>query len=413
MNKLHRFYVVLIALQLIFPGIVGFCFGQAQDASMTGASEKIYAIQVAASKVYIDPEFFKQKFNLTENVRYFCKDGWYKYIIGSYKTETEATKKLAGLKFEAFVTSVIENRSLPESSVSPSDTSQLSQSDSLKSQINESELRRIYNQKIRDADSAFNISKNLLLATQLYQEASLIEPDKNYPKDQIIEIDKQLTQNQSQSIFSKLTLRVYIIAGFAATLILVLGITLVIRARSQKRIRQKSTENKKQVLIDEIMQLYPNLASEISKKLKETCLDQELVHDEIERCLNSTNEVLRMEAELALIRLDIDDPFSFLDKLHQEFTSWEQLHVFEMIKRNRVSIPDFSRWLNSPNETIVLFCRRMIGAFKQDYKFGIEAVHAPEEIEPTGVKGIDDMLRNSDEDLQAVAGQILNNKINQ
>ncbi|TSA34036.1 MAG: hypothetical protein D4R64_12785 [Porphyromonadaceae bacterium] len=412
MNKLHRFYVVLIVLQLIFPGIVAFGFGQSQDTSMPGATEKIYAIQVAASKVCIDPEFFKQKFNLAENVRYFNKDGWYKYIIGSYKTESEATKNLAGLKFEAFVTSVIESRNLPESSVSPTDTSQLTQIDSLRIRAEESELRQLYNQKIREADSAFNIAKDLLLARQIYVEATLIVPDKNYPKDQIVEIDKQLTQKRSQSIFSKLPLRVYVIAGFALTLILALGITLLIRTRRQKAVRRTSSDSKNQVLIGELIQLYPNLSEEISKKLKETGLDHGFVLQEIERCLNSSNIVLRIEAELAWIRFDFDDPFSFLDKLGQDFTSWEQLHVFEMIKRCEVTIPDFSKWLNSPNETVILFCKRMIRAFNQGNESGIDAVHAPVEIEPFGDKGIDDMLRKSDEDLQAVALQILNKKIN-
>lgn len=392
MNKLHRFYVVLILFQLIFPGIVAFCFGQVQDDSLRETSERIYAIQVAASKVFIDPEFFRQKFNTTENIRYFLKDGWYKYIIGTYKTEAEATGKLAGFQPEAFVTSVIENRSLPETRISSTNTSQLSQIDSLKFRHNESELRRFYNQKVREADSAFNIARNLLLARKLYEDASLIDQDKNYPKDQIVEIDKQLTQNQSQSIFSKLLSKIYVIGGCIITLILVLVLTLFLRLRSQKHVQQKREvveENLESVTrYFEIMQLYPNLSEEVSNKLGKTNLDYGFVHDEIERCLNSSNEILRMEAKLAWIRLDIDDPLSFLDKLEHDFTPWEQLHVFEMIKRNKVTLPDFSRWLNSPNETVVLFCRRMIGD-----------------------KGIDDKLWKSDEGLQGLALQILNKKI--
>lgn len=407
----------MILCQFIFPGIGAFCFGQIQDDSLRETSERIYAIQIAASKVFIDPEFFKQKLNITENVRYFLKDGWYKYIIGTYKTEAEATGKLAGFQPEAFVTSVIENRSLPETRISSTNTSQLSQIDSLISRQNESEMRQLYNRKIREGDSAFNIARNLLLARKLYLEASLIDQDKNYPKDQIVEIDKQLIQNQSQSIFSKLTLKEYVIGGFAVLLILVLCMLLLFRARMQKLIRQirgvreenlgpgadfdfeetaveevdlssPGNEAKDQVIIDEILQLYPNLSEKISSKLGKTRLDHRYVHNEMERCLNSSNEILRMEAELAWIRLDIDDPFSFLDKLGQDFTPWEQLHVFEMIKRNKVTLPDFSRWLNSPNETVVLFCRRM-----------------------TGDKGIDDKLWKSDEDLQAVALHILKNKI--
>jgi hypothetical protein len=253
MNKLHRFYVVLIVLQLIVPGFTAFCFGQVRDSSLSGrVPMKIYVIQVAASKVYIDPEFFRQKFNLTEKVRHFRKNGWYKYIFGSWKTENEAIKELAGLKFKAFVSFVNENGisdgpqdgptlkpspadSLPEKSTGAADTAQLAKDETYSSRVIGSEWRRLYNQKIRGADSTFNIAKNLVLAKRFYQEATLIDPDKNYPKDQIIEIDKQLTQKRPQSTLSNLPLKFYIVTGFTVALILVSGIILILWILNRKQ----------------------------------------------------------------------------------------------------------------------------------------------------------------------------------
>lgn len=421
MNKLHRFYILLIVLQLIIPAPGAICQSQVGDTSSLRVSEKVYVLQVAASKKYIDPEFLKKKFNLSENVRYFLKDGWYKYIIGSYKTEAEATASMAKLNLKAFVTSVQE-KAVPVEEKTLSKPVHIPKDDSLSPGLKVEELRQKYQQTIREADSSFNMAKNLLLARRLYEYASFLAPDKSYPKDQVVEIDKQLMQKQSKSVFSKLPLVAYIVAGFAVILILVLYIPMKIRKKRQGPDYTQSeesllfTDNQEPVtefrfegadnedieapvsvtptknnhLIDEIMQLYPGLRKEIVNKLGDSPLDYGSVLDETERCLNSFNIVLRMEAELAWIHLCIDDPFAFLYLLKQDFTPWEQLHVFEMLKRNRISFPDFSTWLDSTNETVVLFCRRMMGD-----------------------DGTNERLWRSDEDLQSIALKILKDRIGQ
>ena len=88
-------------------------------------------------------------------------------------------------------------------------------------------------------------------------------------------------------------------------------------------------------------------------------------NEEIVRCLHSNNPILRMEAQLALVRLNDDDRFSFLDHLQRPFTRWEQLNVHEMIISHSLEIPDFSRWLDSANRTVVIFSLKMIKVFKQ------------------------------------------------
>lgn len=92
-------------------------------------------------------------------------------------------------------------------------------------------------------------------------------------------------------------------------------------------------------------------------------------NDEIIRCLHSNNSVLRMEAQLALVRLNDEDRFSFLDHLQRPFTMWEQMNVHEMIISYNLEIPDFQRWLNSDNRTVVIFALNMIKVFKQTYSW--------------------------------------------
>jgi hypothetical protein len=50
-------------------------------------------------------------------------------------------------------------------------------------------------------------------------------------------------------------------------------------------------------------------------------MDLKRANDEIARCLNSSNTILRMEAQLALVRLNDEDRFSFLDKIERPFTN--------------------------------------------------------------------------------------------
>jgi HEAT repeat protein len=89
------------------------------------------------------------------------------------------------------------------------------------------------------------------------------------------------------------------------------------------------------------------------------------------------------------VRLNEDDPFKFLDDLKKPFTLWEQLNVHEQITFHNLPIPDFSRWINSPNNTVVIFSLRMIQVFKQNH--AAQAViacleHPDHEVRHTAIK---------------------------
>jgi hypothetical protein len=114
-------------------------------------------------------------------------------------------------------------------------------------------------------------------------------------------------------------------------------------------------------------------------------------NDEIIRCLQSNNSILRMEAQLALVRLNDDDRFSFLDHIQRPLTKWEQLNVHEMIVSHNLEVPDFKRWLNSPNRTVVIFALNMIKVFKQNESW----------------ENIIDLLKNEDEEIRKTAIYVL------
>jgi hypothetical protein len=85
----------------------------------------------------------------------------------------------------------------------------------------------------------------------------------------------------------------------------------------------------------------------------------------IYEALNSSNEILRMEAQIALVRLNDDNPFEFLSHLTTHFSLWEQITLLDLIIQHNIPPPPFQKWLTSPNPTVVTFALRMIREFKQ------------------------------------------------
>jgi HEAT repeat protein len=85
----------------------------------------------------------------------------------------------------------------------------------------------------------------------------------------------------------------------------------------------------------------------------------------IYKALNSNNEILRMEAQIALVRLTDEDPFSFLFQLKRPFSLWEQITLHELIIQHDIPVPEFKKFLRATNPTVVMFALRMIREFKQ------------------------------------------------
>ena len=179
------------------------------------------------------------------------------------------------------------------------------------------------------------------------------------------------------------------------------------------------SEFNKDILINQMIDLSVNLSGETKEKLRKLYLklhlEQESIakaynykwhiqikgfkemafmnikeaNGKIKRALKSRNDILRIEAQLALVRLNEDDPFKFLDDLKKPFTLWEQLNVHELIIDHNLPIPNFSRWTNSPNKSVAIFALRMINVFKQNYagQAVIDCLeHSDDEIRHTAIK---------------------------
>ncbi len=152
---------------------------------------------------------------------------------------------------------------------------------------------------------------------------------------------------------------------------------------------------RRQVLIDQMIDVSINLKGEESEKLldlyKLLNLDRDSIakaydyrwhkkikgfrelafmnikkgNDAIYRALNSKNDILRMEAQIALVRLSDENHFEFLSGLTTPFSLWEQITLHDLIIQHNIPLPAFQSWLTSNNPTVVMFSLRMIREFKQ------------------------------------------------
>jgi hypothetical protein len=152
---------------------------------------------------------------------------------------------------------------------------------------------------------------------------------------------------------------------------------------------------RRQVLIDQMIDVSVNLKGDAEKKLtalyKHLGLDRDSINrakdhrwhkkikgfrelafmeikdanSEIFKALNSRNDILRMEAQIALVRLSDENPFEFLSYLTSPFSLWEQITLHELIIQHDLPVPQFKKWLTSSNPTVVMFALRMIKQFDQ------------------------------------------------
>ena len=96
-------------------------------------------------------------------------------------------------------------------------------------------------------------------------------------------------------------------------------------------------------------------------------------NDVLMEYVNSKNELVGIEAQIALVDLSKENPnvnpFAFLRTLKTDFSLWEQITLHQIMVQRDIKVPDFGEWLDSKNDTVVTFCLRMIREYKQSYNF--------------------------------------------
>lgn len=163
-----------------------------------------------------------------------------------------------------------------------------------------------------------------------------------------------------------------------------------------EKFRKKHLKSKflRQVYLDNLIQLHKNITGESSERLsslystlglKQHSLDKlrsyswaraargigELAEmgsrHEIHLLLgfiNHKNPILRYKAQVALLKLEGEAPFSFLDELKGPLSEWQQMQLALAAENTESSkLPDFTRWLSAGEASHVSFSVRMIAQF--------------------------------------------------
>lgn len=86
--------------------------------------------------------------------------------------------------------------------------------------------------------------------------------------------------------------------------------------------------------------------------------------DTIIKLINHKNKIIRSEAQVAYVYLNQKDPFLFFENLKYQLSNWDQIKIHSVLMLYDVSkIPPMGKWLNSENESVVIFSLKMIGIF--------------------------------------------------
>lgn len=159
-----------------------------------------------------------------------------------------------------------------------------------------------------------------------------------------------------------------------------------------------NTKFKKQILIDQIIDISLNLPENQFIKIKNLYYDLGLIDDTLKKVnsgkwnivikgikelsymkssefnqyilkyINSDNPILKIEAKIALVHLGNKkdgSSFDFLSELDEPLSLWEQITLHQLIIQNDIKPPDFGKWVLLENISVVKFCLRMIKEFKQ------------------------------------------------
>jgi len=168
------------------------------------------------------------------------------------------------------------------------------------------------------------------------------------------------------------------------------------REEARKEIQKiASNQFDRQLLIDQMIDLSINLKGEIKEIIKELYLFLGLKEDSLKNVssrkwhekvkgirelaymnirdaagqilesLNSNNEIVRMEAQIAMVRLSDENPYHFLHFMEKPLAVWEQVTLHELLIQHDLKVPAFKEWFASENLSVVNFALEMTAWFKQ------------------------------------------------
>ena len=167
---------------------------------------------------------------------------------------------------------------------------------------------------------------------------------------------------------------------------------LLIKSYTNHSFLKKEHRN---ILINELVSIYKTMSGKAAHNLREIYLHHDLPQyslqklnswrwylkakgiqeladmdcveaiDEIKNYSNHPKALLRTEAQTAMVKLANFDALQFLDDTSYPISEWQQLKFLHILSNKEIStLPDFSKWLKSSNDTVVIFSLKLIRHFQ-------------------------------------------------
>ncbi len=106
-----------------------------------------------------------------------------------------------------------------------------------------------------------------------------------------------------------------------------------------------------------------------------TYLQQKKSFKNIFSFTNDENDLLRMEAQIALVKMMGFEGLKFLNKITHPVSEWQQIRLIEELSNHDVTqLENISEWLRSQNSSVVNFALRLVEIYRL-YDFYDEVKH--------------------------------------
>lgn len=167
----------------------------------------------------------------------------------------------------------------------------------------------------------------------------------------LFEQERKRSKSLNQQVLTDIILNLKkSLTGAAQDQLLDLAHALELPQYSRKKLRQKSSSVRTKGL------------HEVSAMQ----LSNREVINEIEMLQHTDVQQVDQEVILALAKLEHSPHLTFLNNLTTPLSEWLQIRLHHYLRSlERHQLPDFSQWLDSSNESVVLFALRMIAEFRQ------------------------------------------------
>lgn len=91
----------------------------------------------------------------------------------------------------------------------------------------------------------------------------------------------------------------------------------------------------------------------------------------IYRLTNAHHELVRMEAQSAIVQLHGFEGLRFLDIVDHPISEWQQIKLLRLLSRTPGALPENTdRWLSSPNDSVVIFALKLVAEHQQQLLHG-------------------------------------------